>query len=130
MLFIDFYLNILFFYNSLAEQNQICTSFIETFTCHCKEHGLDFKVLTNKAKQQKKNKLCGLFATDFAMSMLNCDAQNRQELFHTNFNKPGDFDVYIEKKQNMYIGVKDYPLKGNALYRFVQFKNLVYKMFK
>jgi hypothetical protein len=129
MLFIDFYLNILFFYNSLAEQNQFCASFVETFSSHCREHGLVFRILTNKAKQQKKNKLCGLFATDFAMTMLNCEAKNREELFQKKFNIAGDFDSYIEKKQSMYIGVKDYPLKSNALYRFVQFKKFLHKMF-
>lgn len=129
MLFVDFGLKTLFFYNSLADHSQICVKFFQIFNSHCQEKKLNFKFVFNQARQQNKNKLCGLFATDFAMSMLNCDEHKREALFQTKFNVAGDFDKYLEAKQNLYIGVKDYPIKTTALNRFIQFKKITCKMF-
>jgi hypothetical protein len=130
MLFIDFGLKKIFFYNSLVDEDQLCRKFITLFFNKSKNFGLDFKLYYNLAKQQFKNKLCGLFATDFAMMMLKCEASKRQELFESTFNKNGNFDKHIEKKQEYYIGVDKKASKSNALYRFTKLKKMLEAIFK
>jgi hypothetical protein len=120
----------LYFYNSLGDEKQLCKKFFKLFLIKSNDHKLDFKILYNKSRQQQDNKLCGLFATDFVINMLNCDGKNREELFQKKFNIPGNFDRYIEKKQQDYIGVNSSKIKTNALFRFINFKNIFSKMFK
>jgi hypothetical protein len=129
-LFIDFNIMCLFFYNSLADNNQLCTKFFNIFIAHSCLNKLKFKIIYNENRQQQKNKICASYATNFAITMLQCDSNNREDLFQKRFNTKGNFDKFMENKQNNYIGVLNYPINTNAYYRFVYFKNILESMFK
>jgi len=120
---IDFNSLIIYFYNSLAIKEQICSSFIEKFLGSTKEKcKLDFTFITNQARQQYHNILCGVFVTDFAMRMLNCDS-NREDFFQKTFNITVNNDILIEKNKNKYF-YEYSSIKTNACTRFLKFKAL------
>lgn len=99
---IDHKAKIFYFYNSLAKQSQCNLTFYNYF------RNDNYKFKTNCGKQQFDNNLCGIFALDFVVKMLELPSKKRLEYFQLKYSENENLDDYFKDViQKNYVYVND-----------------------
>lgn len=119
--FVDHVTRTVFFYNSLGEKDQVVEEALINKINHINyEKQLpEYKFVFNKGKQQKNNKLCGIYATRFLVRMYNCESKDRLEFFHDIFDVDDDLDTEMCKMQVEFVHVNNtntYLLPNTAMF--------------
>lgn len=128
--FIDHKTAVVYFYNSLANKKQFesASGFTARLSHAAQLSGIPeikYTTITNTHRQQRDNKLCGMFATSFLMSMYACESCDREQYFKHFFDQNIDMDEKMYEVQEEFVNANNtnnYLLTNCAL--FTSFKDL------
>lgn len=117
-IYINLNKNLFFFYNSLAKEKQLSKKLYSILN---PLYNNNLMFITNNNRQQFKNNLCGIFATNFLFKMFEYDIENSLsnnnyliDFFNREFNFEQNMDDFFDQKQNDFVREskrESYPFK-------------------